>query len=152
MFFWHFHDRDKRGHPFSHGLGVSMPRPFNKGITCHGSMHTLPFSHNRFVDLDDDVAYSCKKFPVSPLAVSWFPNGKCATLFTLYKALIVDWKVGRKFFGKQKTKVCKSAFSLPLSLMQNKSQRLSLIKQCSRKKKTFFSYFYSQTIFSFRWQ
>ena len=105
MFFWHFHDRDKRGHPFSHGLGVSMPRPFNKGITCH--------------------------------AVSWFPNGKCATLFTLYKALIVDWKVGRKFFGKQKTKVCKSAFFLPLSLMQNKSQRLSLIKQCSRKKKLF---------------
>ena len=65
------------------------------------------------------------------------PYGKCATLFTLYKALIVDWKVGRKFFGKQKTKVCKSAFFLPLSLMQNKSQSLSLIKQCSRKKKLF---------------
>ena len=55
MFFWHFHDRDKRGHPFSHGLGVSMPRPFKKGIACHGSMHTLPFSSEWFVALYNDL-------------------------------------------------------------------------------------------------
>ena len=35
--------RLKRGHPFSHGLGVSMPRPFRKGIACYPSMYVSPF-------------------------------------------------------------------------------------------------------------
>ena len=52
------HDRHKRGHPFFHGLGVSMPRPFRKGIACHGSMYTLPFCPELFVDLDNDVPMS----------------------------------------------------------------------------------------------
>ena len=44
----------KRGHPFSHGLGVSMPRAFRKGMACHGNMHTNthPFSQVSLVDLD----------------------------------------------------------------------------------------------------
>ena len=43
-----------RGHPFSHGLGVSMPRAFRKGMACHGNMHTNthPFSQVSLVDLD----------------------------------------------------------------------------------------------------
>ena len=42
-FFCHLHDHHKRGHLFSHGLGVSMTRPFRKGIACHGSMQACPF-------------------------------------------------------------------------------------------------------------
>ena len=34
-----------------------MPRPFKKGIACHGSMLTHPFSPDRFVDLDNDEAF-----------------------------------------------------------------------------------------------
>ena len=41
-------------HPV-HGLAFGIPRPFKKGIACHGSMHTLPLSHNRFVDLYNDT-------------------------------------------------------------------------------------------------
>ena len=44
-FFCHLHDHHKRGHLFSHGLGVSMPRPFRKGIACHGSMQACPFCY-----------------------------------------------------------------------------------------------------------
>ena len=44
-FFCHLHDHHKRGHLFSHGLGVSMPRPFRKGIACHGSMRACPFCY-----------------------------------------------------------------------------------------------------------
>ena len=32
-----------------------MPRPFRKGIACHGSMYTLPFCPELFVDLDNDT-------------------------------------------------------------------------------------------------
>ena len=42
-FFCHLHDLHKRGHLFSHGLGVSMPRPFRKCMACHGSIHVCPF-------------------------------------------------------------------------------------------------------------
>ena len=35
--------RLKRGHPFFHGLGVSMLRPFRKGIACHPTTHMCPF-------------------------------------------------------------------------------------------------------------
>ena len=31
-----------------------MPRPFRKGIACHGSMPVCPFSQDRFVALDND--------------------------------------------------------------------------------------------------
>ena len=31
-----------------------MPRPFKKGIACHGSMQTHPFSRLSFVDLNID--------------------------------------------------------------------------------------------------
>ena len=44
-FFCHLHDHHKRGHLFFHGLGVSMPRPFRKGIACHGSMQACPFCY-----------------------------------------------------------------------------------------------------------
>ena len=54
MFFCQLHDRHKRGQPFSHGLAFGMPRPFKRGIACHGSMPVRPFSHNRFVALYND--------------------------------------------------------------------------------------------------
>ena len=31
-----------------------MPRPFKKGIACHGGKLTHPFSRELFVDLDND--------------------------------------------------------------------------------------------------
>ena len=31
-----------------------MARPFKKGIACHGSMQTPPFSRLSFVDLNND--------------------------------------------------------------------------------------------------
>ena len=52
--FSHLHDPHKRGHLFSHELGVSMPRPFRKGIACHGSMPVRPFSPESFVALYND--------------------------------------------------------------------------------------------------
>ena len=41
-----FRNRLKRGHPFFHGLGVSMPRPFRKGIACHPTTHMYPFCYH----------------------------------------------------------------------------------------------------------
>ena len=38
--------RLKRGHPFFHGLGVSMPIPFRKGIACHPTTHMCPFCYH----------------------------------------------------------------------------------------------------------
>ena len=32
-----------------------MPRPFRKGIACHGSMSVCPFGPELFVDLNNDV-------------------------------------------------------------------------------------------------
>ena len=65
VFFCQLNDRHKRGHPFWHGLGVSMPRPFRKGIACHGSMPVRPFSPESFVALYNDTDYSGRTWYVN---------------------------------------------------------------------------------------